>query len=170
MNHPDRYALAQFDAQVAIGKGGGFSERAVLKQLLGIAIGKPDPAPDNLARMSQALPFRVWTPPLRLPPCRLRQSDKDRVENERYRDAFAPYLEDLQRQLRNLRTRVDLRGRWHRTMKRVFLLFCAVDAGAAEIDLARRLAASVGERAYFEKELLPLMIADVERRAGQNAP
>jgi hypothetical protein len=40
MNHPNQYVLAQFDAQVAIGKSGGFSERAVLKALLGIAIGK----------------------------------------------------------------------------------------------------------------------------------
>jgi hypothetical protein len=109
----------------------------------------------------------VWTRPLRLPPKELK---RDRVEDERYRDAFAPYLEDLRTQLHKLRIRNDTRGVWHRVMSRVFRLFCIVD-DAAMIDLARRLAASVGESAFFEKELLPLMIADVEQgRGAQSAP
>jgi hypothetical protein len=97
MDHPDRYFLAQADAQVAIGKEHGYSERAVLKTLVGLAIGKVVPTPDHLARMVHGLPFRVGMPPLRLPPKELK---RDRVEDERYRDAFTPYVDDLQKQLR----------------------------------------------------------------------
>ena len=139
----------------------------MLKALLGMAIGEVVPTPDNLASMRQRLPFAMRIKPqlpARLPSWEL---ERDRVEDERYRDAFAPYVDDLRRQLRNLRTRPDLRGRWHRRMSDVFLLFFVIDAGAAGVDRARRLAAEVGEDAYFENELLPRMIA---RRAGQNAP
>jgi hypothetical protein len=43
---------------------------------------------------------------------------------------------------------------------------------AATMDLARQLAASVGESGFFEKELLPLMIAADVKRAheAQGAP
>jgi len=166
MDDPDRYALALFDAKVQIGKKRGVSERAVLKLLLVDAIGAVHPTPDNLARMVNGLPFRMWTLPLRLPPKELK---RDRVEDERYRDAFAPYLDDLRRELRKLRTRVDARGVWHRKMKRVWFLYHVEGADAAVIDLARRLAASVGEAAYFEKELLPPWAAGIER-GGHSAP
>jgi hypothetical protein len=184
MDHPDRYFLAQADAQVAIGKEHGNSERAVLKTLVGIAIGTVVPTPDllgymglrgtdidkigqiildNHASMSQGLPFRMWTLPLRLPPEELK---RDRVEDERYRDAFTPYVYDLQHQLRRLRRRDDPRGVWHRVMARVLRIF--IEGDATKVDLARRLATTVGEIAFFERELLPRITADVERRAGQS--
>jgi hypothetical protein len=177
MDHPDRYALAMFDAKVAIakargkvrGKARGVSERAVLKTLLAFAIGKVVPTPDNLAALSQGLPFRMWTLPLRLPPKELK---RDRVEDERYRDALTPYVADLQHQLRNLRTRNDWRGVWHRKMRGVYVLVMLRDGdAAAKIDLARQLAASVGESGFFEKELVPQMTAGIERaHEAQSAP
>ena len=58
-----------------------------------------------------------------------------------YTDAFAPYLDDLRRQLRDLRERKDARGDWHRTMVRVFgLVIDGVSIDSAE------LAENIGER------------------------
>ena len=155
MDHPDRFALAQFEAQIAIGKDRGLKERPVIRNLVALAIGEPIPTPDNLDRMLRKLPFRVWTPPLKLPKDQL---NRVRVDDERFRDAFTPYVEDLHRQLRVLRTKDDSRGAWHRIMAKVFRIF--IEGDAAKLDQARRLAASVGEGAFFERELAPRMIAD----------
>jgi hypothetical protein len=150
LDHPDRYALAVFDAMASIGKGKGFKERATLKAVVSLAIGKAVPTPENLARLYSGRPFQMWTPSLRLPPDRLKHH-QDPTEDERTRDAFSPYVEDLRRRLHDLRTRDDDRGRWHRIMSSVFRIF--IEGDAARIDEGRELAASIGETAFFEREL-----------------
>jgi hypothetical protein len=170
MAHPDRYALALFAAQVEIGIDCGFTERGVLKTLLGLAIGRVVPTSENIERINHGLPFGVWTLPLRLPPQekgveplsttdRVRSylgedriGGRDPIDAERWRDAFSPYLEDLRLKLHRLRRRTAPRATWHRVMARVFRMF--IEHDPATIEQARLLAGSVGEGGIFESELL----------------
>ncbi|MGO9421171.1 hypothetical protein [Roseiarcus sp.] len=159
-DHKDRYVLAFFDAWITIKKEQGFKELAVLKSLMGAAVGAPDPTSDNLARMARGLPFRVLTPGE--PRLGKQWETVSRIEDERHRNSFAPYVDDLRRTLRILRKRNDERGVWHRQLSRVWRLVIesVIESDAAKVDKARALADGMSEAAFFENELLPGIIAD----------
>lgn len=156
MNSPDRYLLARIAAEVARAEG-QFTEWRVLKALVAVAIGQVVETEENRDLLRRGLPFAMMTLPGRLPPKVL---NRDRVEEERTRDAFAPYLHDLQSQLRDLRKRKDARGDWHRTMVRVVNLAIVRDGQA------RELAESIGEGDVFDRWFALIMLRpEAERRA-----
>jgi hypothetical protein len=161
-DNPDRYLLARIEAEI-VRVEGRFSERKVIKTLVAVAIGQAVDTAENRDRIRRGLPFEMNTLPGRL---QARGLQPGRVDDERYRDAFAPYLDDLRRQLRDLRERKDARGDWHRTMVRVFGL--VIDG--VSIDNARELAESIGERAFFDERLATLMqkSSQDERRADDS--
>jgi hypothetical protein len=155
---PNRYAFAIFELCIQDAKKRGISELAVVETLVGLAFGAVVPTSENLARAAGGVAHRVWMPPYKLPPWRLKQDPSEPAECWRYGNAFRPWADDLRRNLRRLRKGPD--GAWLRAMTSALLLCC--EGEIHKIDEACAHAASVGESAYFEEHLRPLMI---ERRA-----
>jgi hypothetical protein len=156
--HPNRYAFAFFELCIQDAKERGFSELTVVETLVGVAFGAVVPTPENLARAAGGVAHRVWMPPYKLPPWRLKQDLSETAECWRYGNAFRPWADDLRRNLRRLREGPD--RAWLRAMTSALRLCC--EGEIDKLDEARTLAASVGESAYFEEHMRPLMI---ERRA-----
>jgi hypothetical protein len=142
MDDADRYALALFDCKISVAKQGGIKELTALKTMIGIAVGAVVPSPENFARMERGLAFQVSTPPLRLPKWRIDQMGRDPpapVEDERFRNAFSPYVYRALHKLRRLRKIPDASGARHRVLVRLWSIFGEGDL--SQIDLAHRLAA-----------------------------
>jgi hypothetical protein len=144
----ERWGLATVECIVQNGIRGGLSEAAVLDMAATIRFGFVLPTPENAEALRHGLPLRfglISSKLDRLPLNRRKQDPADPHE-PRHKNAFTLIAHDLGRTLRKLRKRDGARLQ---TM--VDVLNCYRGGEVAE---AQRLAASIGESAYFEKVLL----------------
>jgi hypothetical protein len=161
-NDPDRWALAFVERGIRAGTAQGISELRIIDTFVSLKRGGLLRTPDNLERFRSGRPFRVWTPPLRLPPWRVKQGLSDRCESWRYKNAFRPYVDDFRSKLRRYRKRDD-DARRLRTMADIW----EICLRGNRVDKARRLAASIGETKHLEEILRPSFFTYAARPVGR---
>lgn len=156
---PNRYLYAFLQVQCEREKRDGISEQRVAEVVAGILHGQPTPTIENFMRILSGQPFQVET-------SKRSGNLSENASRWRNRNVFRTHAEDLLRKLRELRkgdpTSSDTK--WLSAVSAC--MWIAFEGWSTREGLAAFMAADVGETAYYETVLGPILRdrADHRRR------
>jgi hypothetical protein len=150
---PDRYWLALTQAHIFCGKQIGISTLRVVETFAGLKHGRPIKTPENLAAMARGERYAVATEKYR--------SDPNKAD-WRNKNAFRAIADDLRRKIRRIRSGGGPNAQWLADMSAAWFM-CLQGFPELE-DRAEDLASFVGERAYFDTVMRPMLHARSEQR------